>query len=179
MTTKTLVLTREFSPHKIVSDDRALLMLFQGKIRVVEEYMGDEHVVGVLPPKRHVEFRQVLKALGTRAQEGCDVVIRTPSVVSLVKPVGNVKRGVKFSRVNVFTRDGFRCMYCGESKKMPELNYDHVTPRVQGGRTVWENIVASCYPCNSRKGQRTPAQGEQRRATTIAVDALPSATGGH
>lgn len=162
MTTKTLILTRDFAPHKIVSEDRALLMLFQGKIRVVEEYMSDEHVVGVLPPKRHGEFRQVLKALGNRVQEGCDVVIRTPSVASLHNPVGCVKRGVKFSRINVFTRDGFRCMYCGASKKTTELNYDHVTPRQQGGRTIWENIVTSCYPCNGRKANRTPEQAGMR-----------------
>jgi hypothetical protein len=49
-------------------------------------------------------------------------------------------------------------MYCGEPKKMLELNYDHVVPRDQGGRTVWENIVASCYKCNERKRNRTPEQ---------------------
>ena len=162
MTTKTLILTRDFAPHKIVAEDRALLMLFQGKIRVVEEYMSDEHIVGILPPKRHGEFRQVLKALGTRVQEGCDLVLRTPSVASLINSVGCVKRGVKFSRINVFTRDGFRCMYCGISKKFVELNYDHVVPRDQGGRTVWENIVTSCYPCNGRKRNRTPEQAGMR-----------------
>ena len=29
---------------------------------------------------------------------------------------------------------------------------------VQGGKTVWENIVSSCYACNLRKGSRTPEQ---------------------
>ena len=147
MSTKTLVLTREFFPHKIVPWNRAVMMLFQGKIRVVEEYLGDEHVVGVIKPKRHADFRQVLKASGTH-EEDRDVVIRTPSVVSLLKPVGSVKRGVKFSRINVFTRDGFRCQYCGIQEVMTKLNYDHCIPRVQGGRTIWENIVTSCYPCN-------------------------------
>src|SRR5271157_1987184 len=158
MATKTLILTRDFYPHKVVLQDRALLMLFQGKIRVVEEYQGDEHIVGKIEPKRHADFRQVLKALGNRVQEGCDLVIRTPSVASLVNSIGSVKRGVKFSRINVFTRDGFRCQYCGESKKMTDLNYDHLVPRQQGGRTVWENIVTACYPCNSRKANRTPEQ---------------------
>jgi hypothetical protein len=53
-------------------------------------------------------------------------------------------------------------MYCGQSKKMLELNYDHVVPRDQGGRTVWENIVTSCYPCNSRKRNRTPEQASMK-----------------
>jgi 5-methylcytosine-specific restriction endonuclease McrA len=41
---------------------------------------------------------------------------------------------------------------------MRALNYDHVLPRVRGGRTEWENIVTSCYACNDRKGSRTPEE---------------------
>jgi len=158
MNAKTLILTREFEPHKIVSDERALLMLFQGKISVIEEYTGDEYIMGVLPSNRHNEFRQLLKGLGTRVQPGCDLIIRTPSVACLVNPVGGVKRGIKFSRINVFTRDGFRCMYCGQQKPVGALNYDHLIPRQQGGKTVWENIVTACYKCNSRKRNRTPEE---------------------
>ncbi len=157
MTTKTLILTRDFSPHKVVPWERAVMMLFQGKIRVVEEYMSDDAIVGTIEPKRHADFRNVLKALGARAADET-VIVRTPSVASLIRPVGRVKRGVKFSRINVFTRDRFRCQYCGEHKKMAELNYDHVIPRIRGGKTDWTNIVASCYPCNDKKGSRSPEE---------------------
>ena len=138
------------------------MMLFQGKIRVVEEYTSDEHLVGVIEPKRHRDFRNVINALGTRAQPGCDIPIYIPSVASLINSTGSFKRGVKFSRINVFTRDNFRCQYCGESKKMGALNYDHLIPRFRGGKTVWENIVTACYPCNSRKGNRTPEEAGMR-----------------
>jgi hypothetical protein len=87
-----------------------------------------------------------------------DLVVRMPAVVILTKPIENMKRAVKFSRTNVLTRDGYRCQYCRERKKAAELNYDHVVPRQQGGRTVWENIVMACYPCNSKKANRTPEQ---------------------
>ena len=86
------------------------------------------------------------------------VSVPMPAVVRLKRPVGSIKRGVKFGRVNVFTRDGFRCQYCGDKKKPHELNYDHVVPRVQGGKTIWENIVSACYPCNNHKRNRTPEQ---------------------
>lgn len=56
------------------------------------------------------------------------------------------------------TRDRFSCQYCGNRLKGSELNYDHVVPRAKGGRTVWENIVTSCYPCNSKKANRTPEE---------------------
>jgi len=79
-------------------------------------------------------------------------------VVRLKKPVSTFKKGVKFSRVNVLTRDNFTCCYCGKKLPAKDLNYDHVVPRKQGGKTVWDNIVASCYPCNDKKAGRTPQQ---------------------
>lgn len=151
----TLILTQEFSPHKVLTWDRAILMVFQGKVEVVEEY---DEVLSVLDPSRAKDFPHVAKAYGQRFSPGEQIVIRTPSVLRLWRPVGRMKRGVKFSRVNVFTRDGFRCCYCGTKGSMKELNYDHIKPRHHGGKTVWENIVTSCYPCNSRKRNRTPEE---------------------
>ena len=29
-------------------------------------------------------------------------------------------------------------------------------PRDRGGLTTWENVVCSCIPCNTRKGNRLP-----------------------
>ena len=77
--------------------------------------------------------------------------IRLPSVVVLrefVKPA----RMAAFTRFNLFLRDGFACQYCGAKG---DLTFDHVIPRSRGGRTTWENVVASCGPCNLRKGSRT------------------------
>jgi 5-methylcytosine-specific restriction endonuclease McrA len=31
-----------------------------------------------------------------------------------------------------------------------------VLPRSKGGKTVWENIVMACWPCNDAKGGRRP-----------------------
>jgi len=65
---------------------------------------------------------------------------------------------IRFSRANVLLRDNYTCQYCGEVLASHELTFDHVVPRARGGRTVWENIVACCRPCNARKGNRTPEQ---------------------
>jgi hypothetical protein len=40
-----------------------------------------------------------------------------------------------------------------------------VTPRVQGGRTTWENIVICCVPCNQRKA----AHSLERAGMTLAA----------
>jgi 5-methylcytosine-specific restriction endonuclease McrA len=65
---------------------------------------------------------------------------------------------VKFTRHNIFERDHNTCQYCGIKFDRKDLNLDHVIPRDRGGETSWENIVCSCVPCNSRKGNRTPPE---------------------
>jgi len=138
MSHSTLVLTPWMSPHRFVPWQDAVLDYFQGKIDVLEEY--DE----------------TISSAGSETNP--KITIALPCVVRLRRAVNRNKQGVKFSRINVFTRDGFRCQYCGRQLDMKQLNYDHVIPRVQGGFTVWDNIVTSCYPCNSRKDRRTPEQ---------------------
>lgn len=132
MMTSTLLLTPWMAPHKIIPWQTAVVMSFLGKVEVLEEY--DDVVTSP------------------------SVTLRTPAVVRLKRAASGARRPVKFSRANVFARDGFACQYCGTRKAPRELNYDHVVPRVQGGKTVWENIVTSCYDCNGRKRGRTPEQ---------------------
>lgn len=82
----------------------------------------------------------------------CEMAI--PSVVVLKDYVRPVK-SVAFTRFNLFLRDRFCCQYCGARG---ELTFDHVVPRCKGGRTTWMNVVASCGPCNLRKGARSLRQ---------------------
>lgn len=131
-THRTLVLSQGFEPIKIVSWERALTLLFLGKVEVIEEY--DRNV------------------------KTTSIVIKIPSVVRLLKAFRWHKKPVKFSRVNIFGRDKYTCQYCGEKKLIRELTYDHVVPRAQGGKTEWSNITTCCGTCNHKKANRTPAQ---------------------
>lgn len=150
---RTLVLTPWMSPHRIVGWEDAMTMLFTGKIRVVEEY---DDVVATLSLDQVGDYDRLFDHLPARALEGDAITLRVPAVATLTKPVRTVKRAVQFSRMNVFVRDGFKCQYCGGKFHIRDLNYDHVVPSTRGGRTVWENIVASCYPCNGLKGNAVP-----------------------
>jgi 5-methylcytosine-specific restriction endonuclease McrA len=76
------------------------------------------------------------------------------------------KTRVRFSRINIYTRDQDTCQYCGKHRKRSELNLDHVKPRSQGGTTCWENVVCSCIECNLRKGGRTPEQAHMKLLRT-------------
>ena len=83
------------------------------------------------------------------------IEMAAPSVVRLNYFVKVPYRArASLSRRAVLVRDNFRCQYCGRAAE----NVDHVIPRSRGGRHTWDNVVAACRPCNSRKENRSPAE---------------------
>ena len=63
-----------------------------------------------------------------------------------------IKRHSNFSNLMLFRRDNHICMYCGNKFYKQDLTRDHVIPRSQGGKDVWENVVTACKRCNHTKG---------------------------
>lgn len=129
-----LVLNASFEPLHVVSWQRAIQLLFQGKVEVIEESEQEVRTVRL--------------------------TIRIPAVLRLLQyvPLKKKKQLVRFSRMNIFLRDDHVCQYCGNRFNRTQLTLDHVIPIVQGGKKSWENIVTACKPCNQRKGGRTPQQ---------------------
>ncbi|MDB4956725.1 MAG: endonuclease family protein [Myxococcales bacterium] len=147
--TRTLLLSQGYEPIQIISWQRAITLLALEKVEVVDEYDAE-----------------------IRAKS---IVVKVPSVVRLRKAFRRYAKPVKFSRVNIYARDGYRCQYCGDKCTPSELTYDHVIPRSHGGRTSWDNIVSACCDCNARKANRTPAQaGMKLRALPARPAWMPS-----
>jgi 5-methylcytosine-specific restriction endonuclease McrA len=71
----------------------------------------------------------------------------------------------------LFKRDAWLCMYCGGRFPPSQLSRDHVRPFYQGGRDVWNNVVAACRRCNNQKASRTP---EQAKMQLLAVPFTPT-----
>lgn len=144
---QTLMLDQSYAPVGVLPWQRAMQMLFLGKVEVVETY--------------EKEVRTTY------------LVIKVPSVVRLIGKIKRRKKAVKFSRSSVYGRDEYKCQYCSVELPMGELTYDHVIPRSQGGKTVWTNIVSCCVRCNEHKAGRTP---EQARMKLLKIPVQPKDT---
>jgi 5-methylcytosine-specific restriction endonuclease McrA len=122
---RVLVLNATYEPINVCTVRRAVVLLLKDKAEVIEH--GDW------------ELHSASASL-TRP-----VVIRLVSYVRI--PRDTHRR--KITRRAVFARDNWTCQYCGARSN---LTVDHVIPRSKGGSSNWDNIVASCAPCNRRKG---------------------------
>src|SRR5438876_3143686 len=128
---RVLVLNATFEPINVCTVRRAVVLLLKEKAEVIEHASWELH--------------------------SATSSIARPMVIRLVHYV-RVPRDThrrKITRRAVFARDDWTCQYCGSRSN---LTVDHVIPRSKGGSSTWENIVASCAPCNRRKGDHLPHQ---------------------
>ena len=62
------------------------------------------------------------------------------------------------TRHSVYVRDLGICQYCGtrvyEDDKSATM--EHYIPRAKGGTSTWENLLLSCFSCNSGKMDSLP-----------------------
>lgn len=61
---------------------------------------------------------------------------------------------VRENRIKVYERDAYKCRYCEKQLTRFTATLDHVTPVAEGGDNGFENLVAACLGCNSRKHKR-------------------------
>lgn len=125
-----LVLNASYEPINICAARRALVLILKGVAS------AEELAPGLLSSRR--------------------VAFPLPSVIRLLEYRRIPHQSRALSRKNIMMRDKYTCQYCHKVFNSAELTLDHVIPRSRGGETSWENLVASCNPCNNRKGNRTP-----------------------
>ncbi len=153
LSTNVLILNQSYLPVHITSVRRALVMLYQGIAKVVDEQY------------RTFDFRSWSELSAEIHHERIGLIgrsIRVPRVLLLIAYDRIPKKQVRFSRYNIYLRDHNTCQYCGIFFPKYELNLDHVIPRSRGGTTTWDNVVCSCLDCNRRKGGSLPHEAGMR-----------------
>lgn len=86
----------------------------------------------------------------------------------------------KQSRFRIFTRDGFRCRYCGRSSEETTLEVDHIIPVAKGGTNDDANLITACIDCNRGKSDKqigafAPTEGERLRIAQDVNEQISSA----
>ncbi len=137
-----LLLNASFEPLAVVKLSRAIGLLMDGKVEVIESMPGRE--------LRSAQLRQPM-----------------PSVLRLRYYVNVPRRGVGWSRRGVLARDHHTCQYCGKKLHPHEETVDHVTPQWQCRAhnippNTWGNTVACCPKCQQRKGGRSMHEAGMR-----------------
>lgn len=144
-TRETLLLNSNYAPMQVISWRRAFNLWLKDRVEILEEYDDFE-------------------------LNSFSLTMKCPAVVRLLTYVG-YKRQPRFSRINIFRRDSFKCQYCGTKPGIKNLTFDHVVPKSRGGKISWTNVASACWPCNVKKGQRTPEEAGMKLRT---IPAIPS-----
>ena len=129
--TNVAVLNSDFTYIGMISWERSIVLLYQGKAETVKDtdtviYNTDKSYSFVIP--------KVIK------------------LVSFVKSLYQSK--IPYSKRNIFVRDKHTCQYCGKKMEQSECTVDHVNPKALGGKSSWSNCVCSCMRCNGLKGDK-------------------------
>lgn len=74
----------------------------------------------------------------------------------------------KSQRFRIFSRDKFRCRYCGLESDRVTLVVDHIIPVSKGGTGDDANLITSCEDCNAGKSAKelgliAPTTMDERR----------------
>ncbi len=133
---RTLLLNSTYQPISFISERKCLKLLVKQKVEVISSW--DEFIYW---GKGRMYY---------------------PAIVRLVYYARWIPRKIRFNRLGVFRRDNNTCQYCGNVFKIADLTIDHIKPKSQGGKLNWKNSATSCFPCNNKKGDRTPDQAQMQ-----------------
>lgn len=153
-----LVLNRLWQAVNVCSARRAFTLLYQEHAQVVWRDGQNNYLTHDFGSWHN--FSQ--ESPGADMVQSVRFNIRVPTVIVLLAFDRLPSKEVKFTRQNIYERDNHTCQYCAARLDRHELNLDHVIPRQRGGQTTWENVVCSCIPCNTRKGNRLPHEAHMR-----------------
>ena len=137
---QTLILNLDFNPLSVVSAHRGLVLSLKNKnIKVLEYYDS------------------------TISSE--DDIFEIPAVMLYERFVKPPKRRT-ISKHYVLLRDKMTCQYCSKRLDSQTVSVDLVVRRTRNktrnDANTWDNLVACCKTCNTKKRNRSPDEAEMK-----------------
>jgi 5-methylcytosine-specific restriction endonuclease McrA len=85
--------------------------------------------------------------------------IKIPAVLLYNRYIKINRMGIYPSKKMIYNRDMYLCQYCGTQLLNSNATIDHIIPvsRFSSKKeaNTWENMVACCKKCNTKKSNRT------------------------
>lgn len=142
---RTLVLNSNFMPVSVFPD------LFTISVKVaISGYLDDKCEV--------IDFYDIpIMSNGKQAVHAKKGALYWPSVI-LYKNTYSKNKVMRLTKENLYLRDHFACVYCGDPLLPSTTTMDHYIPKSKGGKNDWSNMVAACDSCNRKKGAELPGK---------------------
>jgi 5-methylcytosine-specific restriction endonuclease McrA len=131
---RALLLNADWSPLHFINERRAFNLVYKGRAEIVlfddRLSIWDDYI---MTPSMKYE---------------------NPATIRLLTRISKKWKPPRFRKRVLFNRDNWTCQYCNKKLFHHNVTIDHVLPKSKGGVTSWRNCVASCKPCNKRKGDK-------------------------
>lgn len=111
---------------------------------------------------------------GINASTGCQSVLDLHPIVAVrgTCPVNLFDAVPTLTNAKLFARDRYTCAYCGTVHPGGHgLTREHIIPQARRGPDRWQNVLAACKACNSKKACRTP---EEARMPMLFAPYVPT-----
>ena len=139
MSAEILVLDRNWSPHRWIDVEEAILLeskdlVVDHKGSIITVYHGGKNRI-----------------------TGLQSTIETSSII-VIDGLPNPRKFKEPSLTNgsLFQRDRHVCANCTRVYRTLDLTRDHIHPTSKGGKDIWMNVITACRSCNSLKGDTLP-----------------------
>lgn len=136
---RALLLNADWTPLHFVTDVKAIYLVLKERAEVIALADGQP-------------------SLWSESFTTPNITIALPATLRLFNRVNKKWKPPRFRKKVLFNRDNWQCQYCGVELTWESVSIDHVLPSSRGGQTSWHNCVASCKPCNRKKGDSTPEE---------------------
>ena len=152
--------------HKHDIDADELWQYFQDVIHWVDKLFGRKYkkeMKGVewgLLYNKHKDTKLTATAIGEQmAKLMADSDVQKKSGIFAYILDGDIHHlGIRTfdanTRREVYERQGGKCAICGKPFDIEVMEADHITPWVEGGRTIASNCQMLCRDCNRRKSSK-------------------------
>lgn len=160
-----LAVNRFYMAVHVVNVRRAFSLLYRDLAEVLDVDEGHYANYDFAAWLEMSELRSEEKQEGEDWIRSVSFEVLVPRVIRLLHFDKVPKLSTRFNRRNLFARDKNQCQYCARVLPSSQLSIDHVMPRSRNGGTTWDNVVACCVKCNTKKGGRTPAEAHMKLLT--------------